>query len=657
MDHPQKRDNKKLSGEHHETREPSEPRNVESEKGNNVKEENTNIIDDLPKTDYNNRHSDNDTLRTPNTPSTLDNHNNYGNYSNTDVINYNNKLDEYRKNKYGFVIKKPNYKYNKNDNENENERLNYKYGFENAKVNYKYKNNNNNTKTVKFQTKRSQVSPETKVNHTNESKFNQDFCDTTMSRKSLLETESYETVEIKEWKEVPNTTEMKDTSGSTENNVTKENFTLNYNQQISAFYDSASYDSASRDSTSRDLTPSRRKVSLDENKLKDILHIIKDSETLLWHYLVITKFEKKCKSYSIVPRLKTKIMNSMNIMFMNISNGGDLYKCINESMSFILKNSPFDEETLQKIIFPDKVLNKSKTLTKYTKENKFSTKSAGEENLLLLNRTIITNTLDNFVTFIIQYDNGMKIQLPLICSKYYSLTKKENKEELANLIERYYSFGFKGLFWSIHPDIFEAFEKDGTNFINIEGFASPFNNNLKKFCSLYPTDKIYGSIGNFFTVIENYEIPIFKSPSRNARCSPSSLLYVDDNNDIDVEEENEDDFDERGIRWIINPPFTALVFNMVYEAIKKRRIQHPEDEFVLMLPNWDYLKIYKYAEEEGKIIQLKALKYKMYDHMTQETLLLPVDMCLAIIYPKGKEQRKGWNGSTLDIVQDKMLLE
>lgn len=78
---------------------------------------------------------------------------------------------------------------------------------------------------------------------------------------------------------------------------------------------------------------------------------------------------------------------------------------------------------------------------------------------------------------------------------------------------------------------------------------------------------------------------------------------------------------------------------------------------MIMLPNWDYLKIYKYSKEEGKIIQLKASKYKMYDHMTQEILLLPVDMCLAIIYPKGKEQRKGWNGSTLDIVLDKMLIE
>lgn len=383
---------------------------------------------------------------------------------------------------------------------------------------------------------------------------------------------------------------------------------------------------------SRDTTPStpKRKVLIDEEKLNAISEIMSNSKILIWHYYVITEFERKCKYNNMTPKQKTKITNSINIMFMNVANGADLYKCIYESISFILKNSPFDENTLQDIIFPRNVC---------------------KETVDIPGREIIIKIMGGCVSFTILCGNGMKIKLMLTASKYYFLMGKENKSHLADLIERYYSFGFKGLFWSLHPEIFRAFEKDGTNFLNIEGFASPFNNNLQKYCSLYPADKKYGSIGNFFIIIENYELPSVKSPNMS---SPKALAYTEDYYD---ECFDDDEFDERGVRWIINPPYTSIVLTMVYEAVKRRRQEHPEDEFVLMLPNWDYLKLYKYAVEEGEMLHFDASKYRMYDHMTQETLLLPVDMCLAVIYPKGKEGRSGWNGSTLDIIKENMLVE
>lgn len=99
-----------------------------------------------------------------------------------------------------------------------------------------------------------------------------------------------------------------------------------------------------------------------------------------------------------------------------------------------------------------------------------------------------------------------------------------------------------GLFWSIQPSFYKKLDQNKS----IECFSSIFNRNLKYFYSLLPSEKKYGSQGNFFQ------------------------KFLDDTSFT---------------TYVINPPYTDTFFKLVIQLIKDKK-SHPCEIF-LAAPNWD----------------------------------------------------------------------
>lgn len=171
--------------------------------------------------------------------------------------------------------------------------------------------------------------------------------------------------------------------------------------------------------------------------------------------------------------------------------------------------------------------------------------------------------------------------------------QKFPRDELIKLYQRY---GFMHpntpFYWSIHPSFYQAISIYNT----IEGFASPFSKNLRQWCSRYPGDRVFGALGDFFDVIKEWE--------------------------------------DEWTLWVINPPYTLYLFTKVLDAVKQRRLTHPKDEYIFLLPVWEGLDIYNYVQSCGKIYDLKAGTYKIFEHSTDRDLSPPVDMAFGYIGEK-----------------------
>lgn len=173
--------------------------------------------------------------------------------------------------------------------------------------------------------------------------------------------------------------------------------------------------------------------------------------------------------------------------------------------------------------------------------------------------------------------------------------KASGVEDIVGLVHRY-SFACTAyqFFWSIPPSVYEAVNDDRLEVI--EAFASPFNNNLDKYCSLYDEDRMFGSLGNFFDVI----------------CSPRG---------------------EKRRRWIINPPFTNSVMNKVRDVL----IENTEDEYMFLLPNWPSHPLYQFVQQIGVVHVLPKGTYHLYDHFTCSLLSPPVDMMVGMVNVEDRE--------------------
>ena len=164
------------------------------------------------------------------------------------------------------------------------------------------------------------------------------------------------------------------------------------------------------------------------------------------------------------------------------------------------------------------------------------------------------------------------------------------KKDVIKLIARYdFIPPSSSFFWSIHPDIYRHLQK----YNPIEGFASPFNFNSKIWCSRFEEDKKFGSSGNFFHVIASWK--------------------------------------EEKTLWVINPPYTFYLFERVLECIISRQVLFPKDEFIFLLPYWDYTDLYKYVKENGRLTSLENGKFKIYDHYSEKDVSPPVEMTLGYI--------------------------
>ena len=130
-------------------------------------------------------------------------------------------------------------------------------------------------------------------------------------------------------------------------------------------------------------------------------------------------------------------------------------------------------------------------------------------------------------------------------SRYPSL----KKEDLIKCVLRYSALGMGGQQWRLYPKILEKINAKG---INIEGFASPFNNYFTKFYSIFKDDKIFGSLGSFL----------------KAEHPADEYLYV-------------------------NPPFTPFILSCLPNLLKK------VTKCVIITPTWEDAQWYKELEAEG----------------------------------------------------------
>jgi hypothetical protein len=149
----------------------------------------------------------------------------------------------------------------------------------------------------------------------------------------------------------------------------------------------------------------------------------------------------------------------------------------------------------------------------------------------------------------------------------------DNIINLAKMLVRYNCLLMGGQQWSIPKNVYEYFVN---NFeVSIEGFASPLNHKLDKYCSLFPdTDANYGSIGNFFRLkFEN-------------------------------------------INLLVNPPFVDYVIeNMANKIIRNcDMINSPNFvSFIIFVPGWTDANWYKILNM-SKYLKYKYVlpKYKHY---------------------------------------------
>jgi hypothetical protein len=257
------------------------------------------------------------------------------------------------------------------------------------------------------------------------------------------------------------------------------------------------------------------------------------------------------------------LRNSINIMTIEVLNGFLFTVVVEDTLSWLNKKTTIDIKYLRSLLL--------RPPQSYT---------------LIKSLSVTDNDTDGVTIFSLAYTEIDTMKVVVREDKGAEL-KLHSYNELVALIERYYILQPDGgFFWSGPPDLYKflALKQDGL-IETVEGFGSPFNHNyLDAYCSLYPDDRSFGSIGNFFHQI--------------------------------VHRGNENDKGYR--RWIINPPFTYKIIGMVYEAITLRMNYYPNDEYYFILPSWAPVKFLTMLETRGSVINLSSGTYKMYNHITNE---------------------------------------
>jgi hypothetical protein len=138
------------------------------------------------------------------------------------------------------------------------------------------------------------------------------------------------------------------------------------------------------------------------------------------------------------------------------------------------------------------------------------------------------------------------------------------KEKLYKCVLRYAALGMRGQQWRLDSNMLDKINKLG---INIEGFASPFNNYFKKYYSIFKDDRDFGSLGNFL----------------EEKHSADEHLYI-------------------------NPPFTPYVLSCLPERVAKL------EKVVIITPTWEDADWYRELEaQDFKKITKSEVKYSLLD--------------------------------------------
>lgn len=166
---------------------------------------------------------------------------------------------------------------------------------------------------------------------------------------------------------------------------------------------------------------------------------------------------------------------------------------------------------------------------------------------------------------------------------------------IVRLLLRYKPLGpGTGFFWSMDKRVYSFLERTSRDLIVIEGFASPFNHNLKSFCSAFDEDMKFGSKGTFFKYIASLNVPT---------------------------------------RMIANPPYTVSVLNEAANACINYIERVPGAECIMMYPDWQdiegIIKLMSHPKCQYKIF--KNQEYTVHDYSVDKAIMTPMSLIFFII--------------------------
>jgi hypothetical protein len=300
-------------------------------------------------------------------------------------------------------------------------------------------------------------------------------------------------------------------------------------------------------------------------------------EKIITFYVELNRALSDPKWTSLSSKDARHLRNSINTMTLDVMNGEMFTIAAETSLSWLRSKTSIDIPALRTLLL--------RPPQKYQ---------------LIRKLTIVE--ADDVINFVLKYTeiDDMIITVPTEIAR--SLIGESNITELTKLVERYYILQPDGgFFWSAPPQLYQSFMTKDTDCIEvIEGFGSPFNHNsLDQCCSLYNDDKSFGMISNFFAEITN-------------RGNLSESGYR---------------------RWVINPPVTFQIMNMIYDAISVRMNSFPNDEYYFLLPDWAPYNLINLLEVRGTVERLTGGCYHIYNHLTREYITPSNNLIFASTIP------------------------
>jgi len=299
-----------------------------------------------------------------------------------------------------------------------------------------------------------------------------------------------------------------------------------------------------------------------------------DRERIINFYVELNRSLEAPKWVKLSDKDKKHIRNALSILTVDVLNGCLFTVAVEDSLTWIGNKTKVDTSSLRSL------LTKPPQIYKLIKQ---------------LN--VINDERKNITTFKLMYTEIDILYIDVPLEKGLELMRYPEKE-LISMVERYYILQPNGsIFWSSPPEMYKFLSiKDDECIEVVEGFGSPLNNcEIDAYCSIYDDDKVFGSIGNFFDQI-------------STRGNINDMGYR---------------------RWLINPPFTRKIMDMVYEAVTSRMNYYPKDEFYFILPYWAPIRLLDLLETRGTVMELKPGSYRLYNHLTGEYFKPPVELIFA----------------------------
>lgn len=304
-------------------------------------------------------------------------------------------------------------------------------------------------------------------------------------------------------------------------------------------------------------------------------------------------------SLDIQPITRHKMEKYLSYYFIEIINfpGDDKMEAFlyNKLVSMISENTHIPEGKVKRCLYMASSEVKSQHIATNS-EIKISTSSPTETTISVgpLNFPIPTTTYNYLLEALSRY-----------MTEDQSHISKD--EHIARLCLRYKPIGRDtGFFWSMDKRVYNHLISTST-LPALEGFASPFNNNLRLlgddesnnkhlgFCSAFASDNIFGSNGSFFKYL----------PSLNIAA-----------------------------RVIANPPYTGEVMTLTAKTCIDYVERVKGGECILMYPHWDdhesVILLKEYKGCEWKVYSDK--EYTIHDFSKDMVIMTPMPLIFFILH-------------------------